>query len=226
LSSTFGSADIPVPDSGANQSAHGEHLDQLRQQDMPAEARATYAEPVHEDSCFALFLEKPTEDSFQKVCFALSPKLMRYFRMRGCDSAAAEEMTQDVLFTVFRQSAGIRDRTLFVGWVYKVAKNTLLQRWRKSRRTIDTLSLEATGSNLPEAAVGAAPLESDFTDLIAHLEPEEREIITMRFVLELDYREIAAALEIPVGTAKWRVVNCKMKVAMHLRKPQAGGKKQ
>ena len=185
---------------------------------MPAEAAARQELAVHDDQHFLLFLEKPTEESFRPVCYALSPKLMRYFRMRGCDNAASEEMTQDVLFTIFRQSAGIRDRTLFVGWVYKVARNTLLQRWRKSRRSIDTLSLETTGPNLPEAAVGAAPLESAFTDLIAHLEPEEREIITMRFVLELDYREIAAALDIPVGTAKWRVFNCKMKVALQLRR--------
>ncbi len=151
---------------------------------------------------------------------------MRYFRLRGCDNAAAEEMTQDVLFTVFRQSSGIRDRSLFIGWVYKVARNALLQRWRKSKRSIDTLSLETTGPNLPEAAVRAAPLDSDFTDLIAHLDPEEREIITMRFVLELDYREIAAALDIPVGTAKWRVFNCKMKVALQLRSPARTSKKR
>ncbi len=185
---------------------------------MPAEMKAATPAAVQEDSCYALYLEHPTEETFRAVCFSLSPKLMRYFRMKNCDSAAAEEMTQDVLFTVFRQSATIRDRTLFVGWVYKVARNTLLQRWRKSKRTIDTLSLESTGPNLPEAAVEAAPLESDFTDLIAHLDPEEREIVTMRFVLELDYREIAEALDIPVGTAKWRVFNCKLKVATKLGK--------
>ncbi len=38
----------------------------------------------------------------------------------------------------------------------------------------------------------------------------------MRFVWEFDYQEIAAALHIPVGTAKWRVFNCKMKVATRL----------
>ncbi len=183
---------------------------------MPATALPS--QPREEDHCFTVFLDSPTEELFRPVCLALSPKLMRYFRIRGCDTASSEEMTQDVLFTVFRHSSGIRDRALFAGWVYKVARNALLQRWRKSRRSIETLSLEATGPNLKEAAVGAARLESDFTDLIAHLEPDEREIITMRFVLELDYREIAEALDIPVGTAKWRVFNCKMKVAMHLRK--------
>ena len=40
----------------------------------------------------------------------------------------------------------------------------------------------------------------------------------MRFVLDLDYRAIAAALDIPVGTAKWRVFNCKMKLAVQLGK--------
>jgi RNA polymerase sigma-70 factor (ECF subfamily) len=196
---------------------------------QPGRSPNQYTAPEHLDhlgESFTLFLERPSEETFRPVCFALSPKLMRYFRLRGCDNAAAEEMTQDVLFTVFRQSSGIRDRSLFIGWVYKVARNALLQRWRKSKRSIDTLSLETTGPNLPEAAVRAAPLDSDFTDLIAHLDPEEREIITMRFVLELDYREIAAALDIPVGTAKWRVFNCKMKVALQLRSPARTSKKR
>lgn len=174
------------------------------------------AVPVAEENCFVLFLENPTEETFRPVCFALLPKLIRYFRTKGCDAAAAEEMTQDVLFAVFRQAPTIRDRALFLPWVYKVARNAVLQKWRKARRSIDTLSFESTGLNLPRPAVTAAPLESDFTDLIAHLEPEEREIVTMRFVWEFDYQEIAAALHIPVGTAKWRVFNCKMKVATRL----------
>ena len=183
---------------------------------------ARHSAAAADENCYLAYLADPTEERFRDVCFALSPKLMRYFRMKGCDNAAAEDMTQDVLFTVFRQSATVRDRSLFLGWVYRVASNTVLQRWRKARRTIDTLSLETTGPNLPEAIVAAAPLQTEFTDLIAHLEPRDREIVTMRYVLELDYQEIAAALDIPVGTAKWRVFNCKLKVAKARRRKLEG----
>jgi DNA-directed RNA polymerase specialized sigma24 family protein len=47
---------------------------------------------------------------------------------------------------------------------------------------------------------------------------QDREILLLRFVDGLDYKEISAALQIPVGTAKWRVFNSKIKLAAELRK--------
>ncbi len=164
------------------------------------------------------FLTTGTEQSFDWVCGWLSPRLMRYFRLRGCDTAAAEELTQDVLFTVFRHASDIRDRSLFRGWAYTVAKNALLQKWRKGRRNVDFVGLEDFGAHAPAARVAPPMEDTQFTDLVACLSAEEREILTLRFVDELDYREIAAALEIPVGTAKWRVFNSKLKLSVKLGK--------
>ena len=171
-----------------------------------------------EEEKLARFLATGTEQSFEWVCAWLSPRLMRYFRLRGCEKAAAEELTQDVLFTVFRHASGIRDRTLFRGWVYTVARNSLLQKWRKGRRNLDMIGLDTIGSQAPAASTPPLLAGTHFSDLVACLSPDEREILTLRFVEELDYREIAAALEIPVGTAKWRVFNSKLKLSLHMGK--------
>jgi DNA-directed RNA polymerase specialized sigma24 family protein len=40
--------------------------------------------------------------------------------------------------------------------------------------------------------------------------------MTLRFVEEWEYHEIAAAQDIPIGTVQWRVFNSKKKLAMHL----------
>ena len=173
---------------------------------------------LNEAANLEVFLTKGTEDAFGHVCSWLSPRLMRYFRIRGCEPAVAEELTQDVLFTVFRYAATIRDRSLFRGWVYTVARNSLLQRWRKGRRNVDMVDIESVGQNTLAARVEPSIADTAFTDLVACLSAEEREILTLRFVEELEYREIALALEIPVGTAKWRVFNSKLKLALQLRK--------
>ena len=170
------------------------------------------------DPCVDKFLAAGTEESFSPVCQLLSPQLMKYFRLRNCDSAAAEELTQDVLFAVFRYAGSIRDNSLFRGWVYKIAKNALLQRWRTSRRRIDLFELDSMGPHPPESSVPCGADGSDFAGIVAVLGPEEREILTLRFVEGLDYREISAALDIPVGTAKWRVFNSKLKLSMQLRR--------
>ncbi len=172
------------------------------------------AEPL-----LAAFLAAGTEDSFAPLCRQLSPRMMRYFRMRGCDTALAEELTQDVLLTVFRHAGEVRNHSLFHGWLYRVARNLLLQQWRRARRGIDTIGLDTLGPNAREMTVQPDVPGRVFKDLIAALSPGEKEAVTLRFVEGLEYREIAAALDIPVGTVKWRVFSGKMKLALQ---PGAG----
>ena len=52
------------------------------------------------------------------------------------------------------------------------------------------------------------------------LDPQEREAMTLRFVEDWEYHEIAAAKAIPIGTVQWRVFNSKKKLAVHLRPRQ------
>ena len=54
---------------------------------------------------------------------------------------------------------------------------------------------------------------SNFVEWVSYLDPAERDIIILRFVEELSYEELAAALAIPVGTVKWRLFNAKKKLA-------------
>ncbi len=42
---------------------------------------------------------------------------------------------------------------------------------------------------------------------MAFLESRERQALTLRFVEEWEYHEIAAAKKIPIGTVQWRVFN-------------------
>jgi DNA-directed RNA polymerase specialized sigma24 family protein len=60
----------------------------------------------------------------------------------------------------------------------------------------------------------------EFHRWMAFLESREREALTLRFVEEWEYHEIAAAKAIPIGTVQWRVFNAKKKLAAHLRAPE------
>jgi RNA polymerase sigma-70 factor (ECF subfamily) len=50
-------------------------------------------------------------------------------------------------------------------------------------------------------------------ELLKSLEPAERDLVVLRFVEGLSYEELAVALEIPLGTVKWRVFNTRKKLA-------------
>ena len=53
----------------------------------------------------------------------------------------------------------------------------------------------------------------------------EREALTLRFIEEWEYHEIAAAKAIPIGTVQWRVFNAKKKLAPHLRRRENGDRR-
>jgi RNA polymerase sigma-70 factor (ECF subfamily) len=50
-------------------------------------------------------------------------------------------------------------------------------------------------------------------DLLKVLEPAERDLVLLRFVEGLSYEELASALNLPLGTIKWRIFNARKKLA-------------
>ncbi len=83
--------------------------------------------------------------------------------------------------------------------LYPVAKNSAITALRKAHRLAGG---DAELDEMPAApAVEGAPIEA----ALARLSPEHREVITLRFVDDLSLAEIAAALEIPLGTVKSRL---------------------
>ena len=64
---------------------------------------------------------------------------------------------------------------------------------------------------------GSGGASSDPLHVERHLlTPREREVMTLRFIEEWEYHEIAAAHAIPIGTVQWRVFNAKKKLAPYL----------
>ena len=84
--------------------------------------------------------------------------------------------------------------------LYPVAKNTAISARRRAERFEGDDAVSA--DELPAAAADEGePLDA----ALAALSPERREVLTLRFVDDLTLAEIAAVLEIPLGTVKSRL---------------------
>ena len=164
------------------------------------------------------FLESPNEESFADLFRVISPQLIAFFRSRGCELALSEDLTQEVMLTVYRKAAQVRDRSLFRAWLFKIARNALCRQYGKRSREVETVDLaNVAGSLVASSNKPAGTRGFEFRDWIAFLELGEREALTLRFVEEWEYHEIAAAKKIPIGTVQWRVFNAKKKLAPHLK---------
>jgi RNA polymerase sigma factor (sigma-70 family) len=170
-----------------------------------------------EAAVMAKFLETPSEDSFSDLFHIFRPQLVAFFRARGCDLASAEDLTQEVLFTVYRKAEQVRDRASFRAWLFKIARNALCQYFGKQSREVETVELDDVGERQAVAADRAAGTPAfEFKHWLAMLDSNEREVMSLRFIEEWEYHEIAAAKSIPIGTVQWRVFNAKKKLAPHL----------
>ncbi len=152
--------------------------------------------------------------------------LCRYFIVRGLDSSTAEELVQDVLLTVYRRSGDVRNPLCFTGWLFQVARNSLLQYARKRHAVLESL----TGREGDEQLLGQVtarvqlPEESALFDWMQALEEDEREICLMRYLDGLEYQSIADALQLPMGTVKWKLHQVKKKIALRLGATHTGRK--
>ncbi|HZF28751.1 MAG TPA: sigma-70 family RNA polymerase sigma factor [Gammaproteobacteria bacterium] len=85
--------------------------------------------------------------------------------------------------------------------LYPVAKNCAITALRKARRFPADPDITADDLPAPSSLDTAEPIDA----ALAALPPERREVLTLRFVDDLSLAEIAAALEVPLGTVKSRL---------------------
>jgi RNA polymerase sigma-70 factor, ECF subfamily len=162
------------------------------------------------------FLEQADEDSFDALFRVFAPQLVSFFRRRRHDQGAAEDLTQEVMFTVYRKAGQLRDPKLFRAWLFKVARNAACRYFSQRARQVPTVDLADMTESLQAPKHSPFGPVVEFRDWMQFLDARERETMTLRFVEEWEYHEIAAAQAVPIGTVQWRVHNSKKKLAAHL----------
>ena len=138
------------------------------------------------------------------------------------DPEEARDLTQETFLQAFRSIAHFRGDADLRTWLYRIAVNQARNRWRwwRRRRRGVTVSLDATddaheqplGTRLvdehaddPEARTLAHEREEILLAAVRTLARPYREAVVLRDVEGLSYEEVAAALDISVGTVKSRL---------------------
>jgi len=126
------------------------------------------------------------------------------------DASAAEELTVETFWRIYRAHARFDPRGNFGGWARRIATNLALDHLRKTRSEVE-LPENLSDEPLPDPAVQREVRERvarAFRQLPAKL----RVVATLALVEERSYEEIAAALGISVGAVKSRVFRAARKL--------------
>ncbi|MDF1487660.1 RNA polymerase sigma factor SigE [Tessaracoccus caeni] len=138
----------------------------------------------------------------------------------------AEDLTQDVFVRVFKSIHTFKPGTLD-GWLHRITTNLFLdQARRKQRIRMDALSTapeyvwgEASG---PDQMHDDAMLDPDVAEALAALNPEQRVAVVLCDVEGLSYEEIAAVLDVKIGTVRSRIARgrAQLRDALKHRAPE------
>jgi RNA polymerase sigma-70 factor (ECF subfamily) len=123
------------------------------------------------------------------------------------DEQASLDVVQETFIAAARHLGALREDGRFGSWLFGIAHQKCIQRWRK--RT------EVPLEEIPESpeAFDAGPddllirreQEAAFMNLLAQLPPPQRAVLLLHFVEEFSIHEIAQITETPPGTVKSRL---------------------
>ena len=148
---------------------------------------------------------------YERPVFSLVYRMVR-------DRESAEDLAQDTFVKVLNHIDRYSPEFKFSSWLFKIAHNVAIDHLR--RRRLDTVSIdgapdattasEVEASTIQLAAEQESPLEelasrelgSAIERAIGALRPQYRACIMLRHVEGRSYEEIAATLDLPLGTVK------------------------
>jgi RNA polymerase sigma-70 factor, ECF subfamily len=129
---------------------------------------------------------------------------------RVLDPGAAEGIVQEVFHAIWsRRETFDPTRGSFKGWVTRITRNRALneaRRWRAGvHESDDALANLADEALVPDEALWAKHRSSAIRAAVDALPAPQRRALSLAFFDELSHEQVAAALSIPVGTAKTRI---------------------
>lgn len=130
------------------------------------------------------------------------------YRLTG-NQHDAEDLTQDVFVKVFKSIHTFQPGTL-EGWLHRITTNLFLdQARRKQRIKMDALSIAPEtvwgSASGPEEIHDDYELEADVASALKALNPEQRVAVVLCDIEGLSYEEIAAVLDVKLGTVRSRI---------------------
>ena len=141
----------------------------------------SHTHPWSSDSELVAQILAGSRDAFEMLYEAYFPRVYRFALKRLRDAAEAEDVAQEVFFTVFNVLDSYQGQAPLIVWVFGITRNTVNRRFRRKRLPIESLDARRM-LRLCEAAI-----ERDLT-------PLQRRIFHLKHLRRQSIRTIAKAL--------------------------------
>jgi len=167
------------------------------------------------------------ESVFETVIFTHQDRIYNLCRYMLGNAHDAEDAAQDTFIKAYQNLKNFRPDSSLYTWLYRIAVNTCIDYKRKpfweslfkrssegEALVLDPPSDEPSPERLYESKQTGAALQA----ALNRLSPKLRAVIVLKEIEGLSYEEIAAALDISIGTVKSRISRAREELKRFMKK--------
>lgn len=153
-------------------------------------------------------------DEFEQLLNQNTFAFERFVKFRISNLSDAEDILQDVYFTAYKNWEQLKEKQLFKAWVVSIARHKCNDYYRKQAKFSEVPIDNLAETELLQTRLGYA--EASFIeDILDSLSDKDKQILHLTYWEELPQKQIAKALDIPLGTVKSRLHAAKQNFKMN-----------
>ena len=171
---------------GASESSESS-VDQAAEKQAEREAEKILVQQAidRDTSAFAQLYDKHVVRIYRHIYYLVS------------DAREAEDLTAQTFLKAWEAIDRYKERGApFVAWLLRIAHNLTVSflRGKRDHSVLDEAYVDQKQNRNPEQALERSADEKSVREAVLRLREEQRQVIMLRFVEELDYREVAAVI--------------------------------
>jgi len=135
------------------------------------------------------------------------------------DPVAAQDLAQEAMLRALRYFHSFRGGEVRP-WLLRIVRNTWNDQRSRSganQQPLETIEDRPADGPDPEQNALAGDRRRHVAAALAALPEEAREVLVLREIEDLSYKEIASVLDLPIGTVMSRLARAREKLAVELR---------
>ena len=149
--------------------------------------------------------EERNEIAFSEIFDFIAPKINAYYIQNNLSIEQAEELTQEVLSTIWLKAELFNpEKSKFITWSFTIARNKKIDFYRKNQKNVANEE-DIRDFLYSENKLDDYEIESTINNITQDLDENQKKLIKMSFFEQKSHKNIAAELEIPLGTVKSRI---------------------
>jgi RNA polymerase sigma-70 factor (ECF subfamily) len=140
------------------------------------------------------------------------------------DEQASLDLVQETFIAAVRHIGSLRDDAKFGSWLFGIAHQKCIQRWRKQNREeilLDEIpDAPDESENSPDDLLIRQEQEAEFMELLSQLPLPQRSVLLLHFIEDFSLDEIAGITGAQTGTVKSRMHYAKKSLRKLLEQTQ------